>query len=63
MTLLQVLSLCVFPHFRYGSKCFAEIYRAQYGNAIHVLVSASVVHQYGRRKIVLYLELALCQEG
>ena len=44
-TLLQVLGLCVSPNFRYSSKCFAEIYRAQYENAI-------VVHQYGDRKIV-----------
>jgi len=30
-TLLQVLGLCVFPNFRYSSKCFAKIYRGQYG--------------------------------
>ena len=24
--------LCVFPNFRYLSKCFAQIYRAQYGD-------------------------------
>ena len=31
MTLLQFLSLCVFPKFRYSSKYFAQINRAQYG--------------------------------
>ena len=35
-TLLQVLGLCVSPNFRYSSKCFAEIYRAQYENAMLV---------------------------
>ena len=35
-TLLQVLSLSVFPNFRYWSKCFSKIYRAQYGNAVLV---------------------------
>ena len=34
--LLQVLALCVLPNFRYSSKCFAEIYTAQYGNAMLV---------------------------
>ena len=35
-TLLQVLALCVSPNFRYFLKCFAEIYRAQYENAMLV---------------------------
>ena len=30
MTLVQVLSLCVFLNFRYSSKYSAQIYRAQY---------------------------------
>jgi len=37
-SLLQVLGLCVLPDFRYSSKCFAEIYRAQYGNAMSVYI-------------------------
>ena len=35
-TLLQVLGLYVFPIFKYLSKCFAQIYRAQYGAAMLV---------------------------
>ena len=35
-TSLQVLYLCVIPNLRYLSKCFAEIYRTQYGNTILV---------------------------
>ena len=35
-TLLQVLGLCVLPNRRYSAKCFAEIYRAKYGNAMLV---------------------------
>ena len=35
-TLLQVLGLCVLPNRRYSAKCFAEIYSAQYGNAMLV---------------------------
>ena len=35
-TIIQVLGLCVSPNFRYSSKCFAEIYRSQYENAILV---------------------------
>ena len=37
-SLLQVLGLCVLPNFRYSLKCFAEIYRAQYGNAMLVYI-------------------------
>ena len=36
MTLVQVLSLCVFLNFRYSSKYSAQIYRAQYGAAMLV---------------------------
>jgi len=36
MTLVQVSSPCVFLNFRYSSKYFAEIYRAQYGAAMLV---------------------------
>ena len=36
MTLVQVLSLCVLLNVRYSSKCFAQIYRAQYGAAMLV---------------------------
>ena len=36
MTLVQVLSLCVFLNFRYASKYSAQIYRAQYGAAMLV---------------------------
>ena len=34
MTLVQVLSLCVFLNFRYSSKYSAQIYRVQYGAAM-----------------------------
>ena len=43
MTLLQVLGLCVYPNFRYASKCFAEIYRAQYENAILVYLRGTPI--------------------
>ena len=33
MTFLQILSLYVFPNFKYLSKYFAQIYTAQYGAA------------------------------
>ena len=36
MTLLQVLGLYVFPIFKYFSKYFAHVYRAQYGFAMLV---------------------------
>ena len=36
MTLVQVLSLCVFLNFRYSSKYSAQIYRDQYGTAMLV---------------------------
>ena len=42
-TLLQVLGLCVFPNFRYSSKCFAEIYRAQYEKAILVYLRGTPI--------------------
>ena len=42
-TFLQVLGLCVSPNFRYSSKCFAEIYRAQYENAILVYLSGTPI--------------------
>ena len=35
-TLLQVLGLYVFPIFKYFSKYYAQIYRAQYGPAMLV---------------------------
>ena len=41
--LLQVLGLCVSPNFRYSSKCFAEIYRAQYENAILVYLRVTPI--------------------
>ena len=40
---LQVLGLCVSPNFRYSSKCFVEIYRAQYENAILVYLSGTPI--------------------
>ena len=43
MTILQVLGLCVSPNFRYSSKCFAEIYRAQYENAILVYLRSTPI--------------------
>jgi len=42
-SLLQVLGLCVLPNFRYSSKCFPEIYRAQYGNAMLVYLSSTPI--------------------
>ena len=42
-TLLQVLSLCVFLNFRYSSKCFAQIYRAQYGAAMLVYLRGTPI--------------------
>ena len=42
-TLLQVLALCVSPNFRYSSKCFAEIYRAQYENAMLVYLHGTPI--------------------
>ena len=42
MTLLQVLGLSVFPGRRYLSKSFAEIYRAQHGNAMLVHLCAQI---------------------
>ena len=35
-TILQVLRLYIFPNFKYLSKYFAQIYRAQYGAAMLV---------------------------
>ena len=40
---VQVLGLCVSPNFRYSSKCLAEIYRAQYENAILVYLCGTPV--------------------
>ena len=37
-TFLHVLGLCIQPNFRYSWKCLAEIYRAQYENAIFARV-------------------------
>ena len=34
MTVAQVSSPCIFLNFRYSSKHFAQIYRAQYGAAM-----------------------------
>ena len=42
-TILHVLGLCVYPNFRYASKCFAEIYRAQYENAILVYLRGTPI--------------------
>jgi len=42
-SLLQVLGLCVLPNFRYSSKCFAEIYWAQYGNAMLVHIRGTPI--------------------
>ena len=41
--LLQVLGLCISPNFRYSSKYFAEIYRAQYENAILVYLRGTPI--------------------
>ena len=42
-SLLQVLALCVLQNFRYSSKCFAEIYKAQYGNAMLVYIRGTPI--------------------
>jgi len=42
-TLLRVLGLCVFPDCRYLSKCFVEIYRAQYGNVMLVHLCGALI--------------------
>ena len=41
MTFLRVLSLYVFPNFKYLSKYFAQIYRAQYGAAMLVYLRST----------------------
>ena len=41
--MLQILGPCVCPNFRYSSKCFAEIYRAQYENAILVYIRGTPI--------------------
>jgi len=41
MTLLQFLSLCIFPKLRYSSKYFAQINRAQYGAAMLVYLRST----------------------
>ena len=41
--LLQVLGLCVSPNFRYSLKCFAEIYSAQYENAMLVYLCGAPI--------------------
>ena len=38
-----MLGLCVSPNFRYSLKCFAEIYRAQYENAILVYLRGTPI--------------------
>ena len=43
MTLLQVLGLCVSPNFRNLSQCLAEIYRAQYENAMLVYLRGALI--------------------
>ena len=48
----NVLGLCVLPNRRYSGKCFAETYRAQYGNAMLVHWEQIDVHQHSGRKIV-----------
>ena len=39
-TLLQVVGVCPVPKYRYSSKCFAQIFRGQYGVAILVELCA-----------------------
>ena len=38
---LQISSLYVFPNFKYLSKYFAQIYRAQYGTAMLVYIRST----------------------
>ena len=51
-TLVQVLGLYAFPIFKYLSKYFAQIYKAQYGAAMLVYLQG---HQHGGRKIVIIM--------
>ena len=39
----QVVGLRIYTNFRYSSKCFAEIYRAQYENAILVYLRGTPI--------------------
>ena len=54
-TLLQALGLCVSPNFRYSSKCFAEIYRAQYENAMLVHVCGAPISRPENSVNICYL--------
>ena len=54
-TLRQVLGLCVSPNFRYSSKCFAEIYRAQYENAMLVHICGAPIWRPENRVNICYL--------
>ena len=54
-TLLQVLGLCVSPNFRYSSKCFAEIYRAQYENAMLVHICGAPIWRPENSVNICYL--------
>ena len=53
--LLQVFGLCVFPNFRYSSKCFAEIYRAQYENAMLVYICGAPIWRPENSVNICYL--------
>ena len=54
-TLRQVLGLCVSPNFRYSSKCFAEIYRAQYENAMLVYICGAPISRPENSVNICYL--------
>ena len=54
-TLLQVLGLCVSPNFRYSSKCFAEIYRAQYEIAMLVYICGAPIWRLENSVNICYL--------
>ena len=67
MTLLQVLGLCVFPNRRYSSKCFTEIYRAQYGATMLVHISCATTWRPENRVNIwnllwLFKRLIICTE-
>ena len=54
-TLLQVLGLCVSPNVKYSSKCFAEIYRAQYENAMLVYLCGAPIWRPENSVNICYL--------
>ena len=57
--LLQVLGLRLSPNIRYLSKCFAEMYRAQYENAMLVYLRGTPLSRPENSVNILELTLAI----